>query len=256
MLHSQRCAGSNVNGFMPIHHFADMQPEPDATLLGWMLRLSQCVILCICQMSFKCCTDPTYWRSSLNGSKSTRQSRWSYQRHLRSGVHPAGFQYVLSSALTNKMRIRCERLICFPDILPGSPFPTGNSPIDSGLADFGRLESKRARVFKHVHTNVLLHPGTLNYADYITLLRVANLQECSSTLMHKQMPANRVQWNWNSYNLYARMNACMPTCMYRQTDRQAGRQTGRQASWQAGRHAGRQTDRHAHTQTRLLQLQC
>ncbi|CAL1157721.1 unnamed protein product [Cladocopium goreaui] len=26
--------GSNVNGFMPIHHFADMQPEPDATLLG------------------------------------------------------------------------------------------------------------------------------------------------------------------------------------------------------------------------------
>ena len=118
----------------------------------------------------------------------------SYERHLRSGVHPAGFQYVLSSALTNKMRIRCERLICFPDILPGSPFPTGNSyGGDSGLADFGRLESKRARVFKHVHTNILPHPGILNYADYITLLRVANLQECSSTLMHKQMPANRVQ---------------------------------------------------------------
>eukprot|EP00434_Breviolum_minutum_P040401 symbB.v1.2.035899.t1/scaffold4944.1/size47168/4 len=27
-------AGSSFNGFSPVHHFVDMQPEPDSTLLG------------------------------------------------------------------------------------------------------------------------------------------------------------------------------------------------------------------------------
>ena len=245
VLHSQRCAGSNVNGFMPIHHFADMQPEPDATLLGWTLRLSQCVILCICQMSFKCCMDPIYWRSSLNGSKSTRQSRWSYQRHLRSGVHPAGFQYVLSSALTNKMRIRCERLICFPDILPGSPFPTGNSyGGDSGLADFGRLESKRARVFKHVHTNILLHPGT-SHCSALQIYKSAAAHWCTSRCLQTEFNEFGIRTTYT----HAWMLACPNVCTDRQTNRQAGRQTGRQASWQAGRPAGRQAGTQAGRQT-------
>ncbi len=30
--------GSSFNGFTPVHHFVDMQPEPDSTLLGWILR--------------------------------------------------------------------------------------------------------------------------------------------------------------------------------------------------------------------------
>ena len=30
--------GSSFNGFSPVHHFVDMQPEPDSTLLGWILR--------------------------------------------------------------------------------------------------------------------------------------------------------------------------------------------------------------------------
>ena len=53
-----------------------------------------------------------------------------------------------------------------------------------------------------------------------------------------------------------RTHECLHAHMYVQTDRQAGRQADRQAGKLAGRQARRQTDRHAHTQTRLLQLQC
>lgn len=65
--------GSSFNGFSPVHHFVDMQPEPDSTLLGWILRFGSTNI-------------PDDDLTSCSPSIS---------RALRSGLHPTGFQYVM-----------------------------------------------------------------------------------------------------------------------------------------------------------------